>query len=149
MTLALLPFLWGVSQGVNLPVSLSLTDLLPLGSKSVSDMESVTNEVGGGGHLLILVGPTEKPTEYLPKLKQQLRFWRCKGKVSTKDSFSQLDESSGQMLKVGYITSLIEDHHSDLSMGLAMIRRSALKEKVLYLSDNSRKVFIEIPSSFV
>ena len=48
--LVLIPFLWGISQGLNLPVSLSLTDLLPERSKSVSDMEAVTDEVGGGGH---------------------------------------------------------------------------------------------------
>ena len=70
--LVLIPFLWGISQGLNLPVSLSLTDLLPEHSKSVSDMESVTDEVGGGGHLLILVGPTEKPEQYLPGIKKTL-----------------------------------------------------------------------------
>ena len=71
--LVLIPFLWGVSQGLNLPVSLSLTDLLPEHSKSVSDMESVTDEVGGGGHLLILVGPTEKPQQYLQDIKSKLK----------------------------------------------------------------------------
>ncbi len=71
--LVLIPFFWGVSQGLNLPVSLSLTDLLPEKSKSVSDMESVTDEVGGGGHLLILVGPTEKPQQYLPDIKNELK----------------------------------------------------------------------------
>jgi predicted RND superfamily exporter protein len=63
----------GISRGLNLPVSLSLTDLLPGQSKSVLDMEEVTDDIGGAGHLNILIGPTKNPEKYLPIITKKLK----------------------------------------------------------------------------
>lgn len=62
----------GVSKGVDLPIRLSLADLLPETRESVKDLEAVSQEVGGVGYLIVLVGPTESPEKLLPPLAAKL-----------------------------------------------------------------------------
>lgn len=62
----------GMSHGVDLPIRLSLADLLPESRESVKDLQAVSEEVGGVGYLILLVGPTEKPEKLLPPLAARL-----------------------------------------------------------------------------
>ena len=59
-------------QGDHLPISLSLSKLLPDDRPSVKDMRSVIDEVGGAGHLIVLVGPMDSPEKKLPELAKSL-----------------------------------------------------------------------------
>lgn len=63
----------GLSRGLELPIRLSLADLLPENRESVLDLEEVSKEVGGVGHLIVLVGPTEKPELQLSKIATALK----------------------------------------------------------------------------
>ncbi len=63
----------GVRHGMDLPIRLSLADLLPETRDSVKDLQAVSEEVGGVGYLIVLVGPTEKPEAQLPKIAELLR----------------------------------------------------------------------------
>lgn len=63
----------GVLRGVDLPVRLSLSDLLPEHRDSVRDLKSVAQDVGGVGYLIILIGPVSAPESYLPKVAERLK----------------------------------------------------------------------------
>lgn len=60
-------------QGMNLPIRLSLADLLPENRESVLDLNSVAKEVGGVGYLIVLVGPSEQPEAKLPAIAQAMK----------------------------------------------------------------------------
>lgn len=62
----------GLSRGMDLPIRLSLADLLPETRESVLDLQAVSKEVGGVGYLIVLLGPMEKPEARLPKLAKLL-----------------------------------------------------------------------------
>jgi hypothetical protein len=62
----------GISRGINLPIRLSLADLLPETRESVKDLEAVSEEVGGVGYLIVLVGPTENPEKLLAPIAEKL-----------------------------------------------------------------------------
>ena len=72
-SLAILLALLGISSGTNLPISLNLTDLLPDNRESVKDMRSVSNDVGGIGHVIVLVGPVSNPEKYLPQIAEVVK----------------------------------------------------------------------------
>ncbi len=63
----------GLSQGTDLPIRLSLADLLPEDRESVKDLEAVSQEVGGVGYLIVLVGPMESPEKVLAPIAGKLR----------------------------------------------------------------------------
>lgn len=63
----------GLSRGLDLPIRLSLADLLPENRESVLDLDAVAKEVGGVGYLIVLVGPTENPEASLPKIAAHLK----------------------------------------------------------------------------
>lgn len=63
----------GLSRGLDLPIRLSLADLLPSDRESVQDLQVVSKEVGGVGYLIVLVGPTPKAEQYLPKVGETLK----------------------------------------------------------------------------
>ncbi|MGE3260659.1 MAG: RND family transporter [Bacteriovoracia bacterium] len=63
----------GMSHGLDLPIRLSLADLLPENRESVVDLNAVSKEVGGVGYLIVLVGPKEHPEQDLPKIAAQLK----------------------------------------------------------------------------
>jgi predicted RND superfamily exporter protein len=63
----------GLSRGMNLPIRLSLADLLPENRESVQDLETVSKEVGGVGYLIVLLGPLEKPESELTKVAQLIK----------------------------------------------------------------------------
>ena len=62
----------GMSHGVDLPIRLSLADLLPETRESVKDLQAVSQEVGGVGYLIVLVGPTEQPEKLLAPMAAKL-----------------------------------------------------------------------------
>lgn len=63
----------GLSRGLNLPIRLSLADLLPETRESVIDLNAVAKEVGGVGYLIVLIGPMEKPEAELAKTAALLK----------------------------------------------------------------------------
>lgn len=71
--LALLVAGVGLSRGLNLPIRLSLADLLPEDRESVLDLQAVSKEVGGVGYLIVLLGPMESPEKELPRVAKVLR----------------------------------------------------------------------------
>ncbi len=71
-SLACLLGLLGVSQGFQLPIRLSLADLLPETRESVRDLQEVSKEVGGVGYLIVLLGPMENPEAQLPLVAEEL-----------------------------------------------------------------------------
>ncbi|MCO5143267.1 MAG: MMPL family transporter [Oligoflexia bacterium] len=73
LLLALLLAALGISQGVSLPIRLSLADLLPETRESVLDLQAVSKEVGGVGYLIILLGPMEHPDKVLKKTAESLK----------------------------------------------------------------------------
>lgn len=73
LVLALVIAALGLSRGMNLPIKLSLADLLPETRDSVLDLEAVSKEVGGVGYLIFLVGPGEQPEQHLASLAQVVR----------------------------------------------------------------------------
>jgi uncharacterized protein len=62
----------GVSRGLELPIRLSLADLLPENRESVLDLQAVSKEVGGTGYLIVLVGPMDRPESLLPAISKTL-----------------------------------------------------------------------------
>ena len=70
---AILVALLGVGRGLDLPIKLSLADLLTESRDSVLDLQAVSKEVGGVGYLIVLLGPTEKPESLLPKVAETLK----------------------------------------------------------------------------
>lgn len=63
----------GMSHGLDLPIRLSLADLLPETRESVTDLEAVSKEVGGVGYLIVLVGPKEHPEQDLSAIASVLK----------------------------------------------------------------------------
>ncbi len=57
--------------GSTIPVRLSLMDLLPENRESVRNTKEIAKEVGGIGYLLVIVGPTNSPQQYMPLLAQE------------------------------------------------------------------------------
>lgn len=57
--------IFGFSKAPNLPINLSLSKLLPEENPAVKEMDAVSDDVGGVGHLMVLLGPMDKPEQYL------------------------------------------------------------------------------------
>lgn len=64
--------IWGSLQAPKIPVNLELDKLLPDNSQSVQEMRQISNEIGGVGHLSILIGPTQAPEAQLQPIVQEL-----------------------------------------------------------------------------
>ncbi len=63
---------WGFSKAPDLPINLSLSNLLPEDDPSVLDMEDVSQDVGGVGYLMLLIGPTKSPELYLSTIAREI-----------------------------------------------------------------------------
>ena len=63
----------GAILGRELPLRLSISQLLPEDRPSVVEMQNVASYVGGVGYLAMILGPTDNPTQYLEDLAQGLR----------------------------------------------------------------------------
>jgi predicted RND superfamily exporter protein len=63
---------WGFSKGPQLPINLSLSKLLPEHNPSVKEMDDVSEDVGGVGHLMLLIGPIDEPESYLGPLSKSI-----------------------------------------------------------------------------
>lgn len=66
--------LFGFSKAPYLPINLSLSNLLPEENLAVKDMNAVSDDIGGVGHLMVLLGPMEKPEQYLKEIADQARL---------------------------------------------------------------------------
>jgi predicted RND superfamily exporter protein len=73
LAIALLIAGLGLSRGLDLPIRLSLADLLPSDRESVQDLQAVSKEVGGVGYLIVLVGPTPNAETQLTKVEQAFK----------------------------------------------------------------------------
>lgn len=72
LALAIVLCLAGIIGGPKLPIRLSLAELLPEDRTSVVQMRNVADHVGGVGFLVLLIGPTENPVQYLDQLAEKL-----------------------------------------------------------------------------
>ena len=73
LALAIVLCVLGVNCGPNLPLRLSLAELLPSNRTSVAEMHHVADYVGGVGYLVVLVGPTDHPTSYLEPIARGIK----------------------------------------------------------------------------
>lgn len=69
----LLLALFGASVGKKLSINLELDKLLPDHSESVVEMNKISDEIGGIGHLNILIGPISNPQQWIPNATEQLK----------------------------------------------------------------------------
>lgn len=65
--------MWGFTLSPKLPINLSLSNLLPDTNQNVIEMREVSKEVGGVGHLMVVIGPSENPQQFLKPLKEKLK----------------------------------------------------------------------------
>jgi uncharacterized protein len=66
--------LFGFSKAPYLPINLSLSNLLPEENPAVKDMNAVSDDIGGVGHLMVLLGPMDRPEQYLEKISNQVKL---------------------------------------------------------------------------
>ncbi|MDO9183357.1 MAG: hypothetical protein Q7U04_13165, partial [Bacteriovorax sp.] len=52
---------FGVKYSSKLKINLDLVGLLPQNSESIQEMNHVVSKVGGGGYMIVLVGPITNP----------------------------------------------------------------------------------------
>lgn len=69
----LLLSIWGVFQAPKLKVNMDLSGLLSDKNPAVLEMNHVSDIVGGGGYLVVLVGPMASPEKKLANIAQQLK----------------------------------------------------------------------------
>lgn len=62
----------GIHNGKKLEVNLSLEKLLPDHSQSVLEMNQISEEIGGVGHLSVLIGPCDQPENLVKELAIKL-----------------------------------------------------------------------------
>ncbi|WP_320668284.1 tRNA-modifying protein YgfZ [Prochlorococcus sp. MIT 1307] len=126
-----LPISKGELNGENNPYELGLFDLISLNKGCYLGQETLAKLANLG------------------KVKQELRFWECDGKISVGErivkAFSNLDTKES----VGLVTSSVIDSVRDCSYGLAMLKRSVLLEEELFLEKDLRTMRIKMPLGFV
>lgn len=65
--------LTGAFIGRKLSINLELDKLLPDNSQSVLEMNAISDEIGGIGHLNILIGPIENPEQHIAQIAETIR----------------------------------------------------------------------------
>jgi len=70
---ALILSIWGAFQAPKLKVNMDLSGLLSDTNKTVIEMNHVSDIVGGGGYLIMLVGPMASPEKKLEKISTSLK----------------------------------------------------------------------------
>lgn len=63
----------GYLQSHKLKVDMDLTGLLSGENKIVKEMNEVSSIVGGGGYLIVLIGPVDQPESYLKKVSNVIK----------------------------------------------------------------------------
>lgn len=64
---------FGIKNASKLKVNLDLTGLLPENSESVTEMNHVVSKVGGGGYIIVLVGPITSPESKLNLINDKIK----------------------------------------------------------------------------
>lgn len=64
---------FGATKAPLIPVNLGLDKLLPDHSESVVEMNEISDDIGGVGHLNILIGPMEHPEQYLELIAKKIQ----------------------------------------------------------------------------
>lgn len=62
----------GVKYARQLKINLDLTSLLPESSESIQEMNNVVSKVGGGGYIIVLIGPMTNPESKLEMIHQSV-----------------------------------------------------------------------------
>ncbi len=83
------------------------------------------------------------------KLKQQLRYWEADGFIEEGTILQTSLSTSVENRNAGVVTSALNNQGLGRSIGLAIVRRHALSEEELFISDDSKKVRLSVPDSFV
>jgi predicted RND superfamily exporter protein len=65
--------IFGINYASKLKVNLDLTGLLPENSESVTEMNHVVSKVGGGGYIIVLVGPITNPETKLGLINDKIK----------------------------------------------------------------------------
>jgi predicted RND superfamily exporter protein len=65
--------IFGLRFASKLTVNLDLTGLLPQNSESVTEMNHVVSKIGGGGYIIVLVGPITNPESKLLKIDEKIK----------------------------------------------------------------------------
>ncbi len=82
-------------------------------------------------------------------LKQKLRCWSSSSFINVGQNIFKSRQVVDSEKKVGTITSVIKDPMGQGSIGLAIIRKTALNESKLYSYNDSKSVKISVPNRFV
>jgi predicted RND superfamily exporter protein len=64
---------FGVKYSAKLKVNLDLVGLLPQNSESIQEMNHVVAKVGGGGYIIVLVGPITNPESKLNLIDEKIK----------------------------------------------------------------------------
>jgi predicted RND superfamily exporter protein len=64
---------FGVKYSSKLKINLDLAGLLPENSESIQEMNHVVSEVGGGGYIIVLVGPITNPEAKLTLIDEKIK----------------------------------------------------------------------------
>ena len=64
---------FGVKYSTKLKINLDLAGLLPENSESIQEMNHVVSKVGGGGYIIVLVGPITNPEAKLTEIDEKIK----------------------------------------------------------------------------
>ncbi len=64
---------FGVKYSSKLKINLDLAGLLPENSDSIQEMNHVVSKVGGGGYIIVLIGPITNPEQKLTVIDSKIR----------------------------------------------------------------------------
>jgi predicted RND superfamily exporter protein len=64
---------FGINYSSKLKINLDLVGLLPQNSESIQEMNHVVSKVGGGGYIIVLVGPITNPEAKLNLIDQKIK----------------------------------------------------------------------------
>jgi predicted RND superfamily exporter protein len=64
---------FGVKYSSKLKINLDLVGLLPQNSESIQEMNHVVSKVGGGGYIIVLVGPITNPESKLNLIDEKIK----------------------------------------------------------------------------
>ncbi|MBT7611145.1 MAG: MMPL family transporter [Bacteriovoracaceae bacterium] len=65
---------FGFSKAPYLPINLSLSNLLPEDNPAVKEMNTVSDDIGGVGHLMVLLGPMDRPQQFLEPIAEKIQL---------------------------------------------------------------------------
>ncbi len=126
-----LPLGIGELGGENNPWELGLADAVSLDKGCYLGQETLAKVINSG------------------VLKKQIRFWYSDSLVREGEKLSFVSRDQDLSHRAGFISSSMQNPDLESSFGLALINRQALEQKQLSLTNDSRKIFISLPTGFI